>query len=287
MNVIGKASEWMDIELAGKDIHNPTLYRQSEETLRREYAYAGHLGLQALIVGLPISTRGQGLGVGLGHGLVVPLGHGLVVPLGHGLDNVPYFTRTLATLPASSVDVWIRLPYSARSWFVWDNIRHQSNSDKKLFLALEFTSLTSLRDEDCNAAQIEKWIAEPIKVSTHPLITHIPSHSPFNNTHFPIYLTTFSKHPLTHPLLHPLTYPLTHPSTPLLAKALVLWTRVFQYNKKGTRLILPGHSSPSSPPSLICSTHSLFLTHSPSLTVFPPLLHLDCPLPLSHALQPS
>ena len=48
MNVIGKASEWIDIELASKDIHNPTLYRQSEETLRREYAYAGHLGLQVM-----------------------------------------------------------------------------------------------------------------------------------------------------------------------------------------------------------------------------------------------
>ena len=71
---------------------------------------------------------------------------------------------------------FVRLPYSARSWFVWDSIRHQSNSDKKLFLALEFASLASLREEELDegllAMQVEKWIAEPIKVLM-----------PTNNTH--------------------------------------------------------------------------------------------------------
>ena len=107
-----------------------------------------------------MSTRGQGLGLAHAQGQGLELGF---AP-GPGPDHVPHFTRILTTLPPSSVDIWINLPYSARSWLLWDNIRHQSNSDKKLFLALEFTSVMSLREEDCQRGLVEKWIAEPIKV---------------------------------------------------------------------------------------------------------------------------
>ena len=126
MNVIGKASEWIDIDGS----------RAAEEALLREYTYAGHLGLQALMVGLPVRPPQQA-----------------------ATDAA--FARALVTLPASSVDVWVRVPLSVDAWARWDQLRHLANHDKKLFVALE--AHTADCDPAAVAAVDQRWLAEPVK----------------------------------------------------------------------------------------------------------------------------
>jgi protein arginine N-methyltransferase 5 len=117
-NVIGKVSEWIDL-----DNLDPNIRRTSESCVRKEHLYASHLGIQSIIIPSPKNI------------------------------NSPNYCRTIMNLNHSNVDIWLRIPISNQSnldlglndsiddknfsWNVWDNFRHISNSDKRVSVALE------------------------------------------------------------------------------------------------------------------------------------------------------
>eukprot|EP00596_Hydrurales_sp_CCMP1899_P008489 CAMPEP_0119051778 /NCGR_PEP_ID=MMETSP1177-20130426/73282_1 /TAXON_ID=2985 /ORGANISM="Ochromonas sp, Strain CCMP1899" /LENGTH=677 /DNA_ID=CAMNT_0007031099 /DNA_START=71 /DNA_END=2101 /DNA_ORIENTATION=+ len=138
-NVIGKVSEWIDL-----DNPDPNIRRTSESCVRKEHLYASHLGIQSIIIPAPKHT------------------------------NSPNYCRTITNLNHSNVDIWLRIPISNQSnleskksdddhfsWTVWDNFRHISNSDKRVSVALE---INHINDEFFITPQyVNKWVAEPLK----------------------------------------------------------------------------------------------------------------------------
>eukprot|EP01041_Mallomonas_annulata_P008129 gene8129-16686_t len=151
-NVVGKISEWIDLDNPSESIR-----KGSEQTLKQEFLWASHLGLQAVILPPPNL-------------------------------NSPNYARCIQQLSSKSIyqQIWIRIPLNQSidyhnninkstnnhnnisnislnhsnydGWLAWDHLRHICSHSIKLFIALEIPE-----DLPDSLDSITRWRGEPVK----------------------------------------------------------------------------------------------------------------------------
>jgi type II protein arginine methyltransferase len=151
--VIGKLKISKDIE---SNVLNEML--QEENRLQREYSYANHLGLQAVIIDISNLTTTN------------------------SYTNLSRFIHFLSIIhKATSPQIWIQIPAAATilpndndnnnnnnnslsdTWEIWDTIRHRIDHDPKIHIALTFPSLENLEILNHFELRCAQWIAEPLQ----------------------------------------------------------------------------------------------------------------------------
>ena len=145
-NVVGNLSTWIDCD-------NPDLSvrKASENALREEYAFGCHLGLQALVLPAPSVCS-------------------------------PNYAAIIQQLCATSTyqQVWVKIPMTlaldfrnaqgsgrlvhvTNGWECWDNLRHLTGHNPRLFVALELSE-----DLPYDIVDFKLWAAEPVKAVILP-----------------------------------------------------------------------------------------------------------------------
>lgn len=157
--IIGKTSPWIQLSIA-HDTQDPRVF-ESEQAFFKEYSYANHLGLQAVIVPF---LEGSALHA-------------------NRLSHLTNFARVLSTViqqySATSPQLWVRLPlsipsadHSSRSgWDAWNELRYMVDHSPRVFIALEMPQNPSAIEDifsSDNSNTIGVWAGEPVKAIILP-----------------------------------------------------------------------------------------------------------------------
>jgi type II protein arginine methyltransferase len=143
-NIVGEISGWIDC-----DNPDPTTQKSSEKAMRQEFAWASHLGLQALVFPMPCLRS-------------------------------PNFAAIIQQLCAASTyqQLWVKIPLSVPldfrnsrlnlnhvtdGWEVWDSLRHLAGHNDRLFCCLELSD-----DLPDDLSELKRWAAEPLKAIIIP-----------------------------------------------------------------------------------------------------------------------
>lgn len=102
------------------------------------YAFAAHLGLQAVLVELPITSE---------------------VSTSYVMQLCRLLTNTLSKFSPTAPQVWLQI--SADSWYYWDSIRHGIDHHNHVYVAVDYANVTD--ETIVNDAIFRRWKAEPIK----------------------------------------------------------------------------------------------------------------------------
>lgn len=135
-HVVGKFSRWIDM-----DSSSSLVRQRAEVAFMDEYAYAAHLGLQAIVF--------------------AP--HGCL-----GANSLRNLKLALTRFSATSPQIWLSLAFSEHGspWPEWDKARQSLSHDRRLGVVLDLTA-TSLPNLD-STPTISAWAAEPLKAIVIP-----------------------------------------------------------------------------------------------------------------------
>ena len=143
-NVVGELSGWIDC-----DNPDPIIQKTSEKALRQEFAWAAHLGLQALVFQIP-SLRSPNFASILQHLCATSTYQQLWV-------KIPLI------LPLDFRNSRLNLTEITDGWEVWDSLRHLAGHNDRLFCCLELSE-----DLPDDVSELKRWAAEPLKAILLP-----------------------------------------------------------------------------------------------------------------------
>ena len=143
-NVVGEISEWIDC-----DNHDPSIRKASEKAMRQEFAWASHLGLQALVFPMPC--------------LRSPNFAAIIQQLCAASSYQQLWIKIPILVPLDFRNSRLNLTHITDGWEVWDSLRHLARHDSRLFCCLEMSE--DLPD-DLN--ELRRWAAEPLRAIILP-----------------------------------------------------------------------------------------------------------------------
>ena len=143
-NVVGEISGWIDC-----DNPDPTIQKTSERALRQEFAWAAHLGLQALVFQMPCLRSPNFASI-----------------LQHLCATASYqqlWVKIPLILPLDFRNSRLNLTEITDGWEVWDSLRHLAGHHDRLFCCLELSE-----DLPDDITELKRWAAEPLKAILLP-----------------------------------------------------------------------------------------------------------------------
>lgn len=156
-NVVGNLSTWIDC-----DNPDPVVRKASENALREEYAFGCHLGLQALILPAP--------------SIIAPNYAAIVQQLCATSTYQQVWVKIPLTLALDFRNARRKLAHVTNGWEIWDNLRHLTGHNSRLFVALEITE-----DLPDSIEDMKLWTAESVKAIILPTRLFIE-----NNKGYPV-----------------------------------------------------------------------------------------------------
>lgn len=105
------------------------------------YAFAAHLGLQAVMITLPL---------------------GIVNSSSLMMECCRLLTSVINKFPPTAPQIWLKI--DVNQWVIWDKIRHGIDHNPHVFVALNTAiSKSAAIDHSLEPSYIRRWMAEPIK----------------------------------------------------------------------------------------------------------------------------
>ena len=143
-NVVGEISDWIDC-----DNHDSSIQKSSEKAMRQEFAWACHLGLQALVFPIP-SLRSPNFAA-------------IIQQLCAASSYQQLWVKIPLLVPLDFRNSRLNLSHVTDGWEVWDSLRHSTGHNSRLFCCLE---LSEELPDDLN--ELRRWAAEPLKAIILP-----------------------------------------------------------------------------------------------------------------------
>nr|CAG4651639.1 EOG090X028A [Triops cancriformis] len=153
--IVGKLSPYIDV-----DHEEPSMRKQSELALDQELAFAGHLGLPAVMCALRgPANRHVNLARILHNKVMASTSNQarfqvwIHVPMRSPADEAKRFQAQ----PAGAVEADEEIVYDEDTWHWWSHFHGVADFEKKIGLALELSA------DLPNPSEINRWLGEPVR----------------------------------------------------------------------------------------------------------------------------